>query len=1392
MAVDRGGLEYTIEVKNEFSTGLRSFRQEVDASRKSWGALKRQLSGTRALSGNAASQFSSLASSMRAMRIEQDRLEARARQQVRSLGRQEGAQTRLLRSSSSLVRNQIRLVRVLQAELTAVNQLTVAYTRLNTARQVRAPSTRLTNGPLPSADQINRVGKAAKSAEASGSRMFFTFRRLVGVLAAFTAARLAAQGVRDLVAEMVEFNQVIETANLGIASLITASGGVRNSLGVTVDASQRLAIAQKEAARQTQLLRRDGLKTAATFQQLVDTFQIAIGPGLAAGLDLDQIRRFTVQVSQAAAAAGVAQNQLSEEIRSILSGTIQQRTTRLAAVLGITNEDIRRAKEAGVLIDFLNEKFQAFTDAGEVALGTFAALSSNAADALGQLLGAGGEQFFESLKGLLNDVKNALTDIEPLTGTLSPDPEALKIVEGLAQGLSRIVEEGRRLGGALGFSSLGDTASLIGDGIGFAAEALGAIIEGFLKGANDLAGVVQSIVSLISSVSGSTLIADGTVAAFVRLGTVVAGLLVSFKAIAAVAATLQTAVTVISGKALLTAAAYVAVAAGVGFAANAAKDFAGYSSGAETSWGQVLAYAENLGRYAIAQLVEFFTVSFGEIRYYANVTATSLRELFNQLLLGFQQQVYAAIGVFSDEYKKRADEVLKQRDKDLERTKEIIEEEKLRLRLLEDQARAASRQAEIRYNKTLQQIEQDPDAFSLGSTANRAAEGIADSLKGLFSSLEGSLGGALGSLGDQVIEQQDRLNSLIESIAPVIDKNRETLEEQSDLTERIADNYAKARVELEKQQATQGLSGGVEEQVSLGFKTQIEQRKALAKLLREEAVERRGLIELQQREGTLKEQIGKLSRLQQRDVEVGVQGVKRVIASETQRAELLNKIRILELQIQKGKEEGQDTAVLERSLTRTQEFFDLFSRRVANIKGQVDAILEAPGAQDVADAIKQQIELDGQRTVAEQRILEILREQAVVRRSFQDQEALGISQVAQRETVQVEQSNEQERVKAAAQGDQLREAVYLGNLEIKQLQDKQRLEEERLGLLIEQQTAREATLQAELQQAVDQAEFASIQESILVTEQSITDLLAQQAALRERNALSAASLQQAQEQREARALRQNNLNGNNGFEAEFGQRFADANEALPSAAKFAFQQVETAALATADTISGAIIDAFDPEKKVNLKERFAQLGRTIVNTLIQELVRLAIAKSILAIGNGLFGAASAGGGGANSGGVIGPDGAQGFSDGTSRVGRPNMPTPRPPRGLHPKDNVPAWLSVGESVIRTASSLKAGYDAMGLINEGRFDPTLLRAALGLSSRRSTAGRRRASGMGYASGGTVTPVNGSELRLASPAAAGAQVAIVMPSEATADRLLAAGPQSFQRAARQSKSALKSILR
>jgi hypothetical protein len=348
---------------------------------------------------------------------------------------------------------------------------------------------------------FDRLKARLSDTDNQANRVAFTFRRLFGILAAFTIARQAVAAFAGSVRSLVDASAQIETTALGIASVLVSVADIRDASGAAVDAVKGLAIAQGEARRQTQLLRKDALATTATFEELVEAFQVGLAPGLRSGLDVDQIRVFTRQISLAAAAIGLEQRQLAEEIRSILGGTISTRNTRIATALGITNDEIRQARQTGTLFEFLQERFKGFDAAGAQAADTFRGLVGRVRDGFRLLLAEGGVDFFEEIKNTLRDSLNAVQSLNASTGELQLNPVFVEAVRLVTNGLKNAVSEFREFTSSIGSSELVAFAKEVGGAFSLTASLISTIVQGVVQGLRVAGRLVSGIRRAVRIVS---------------------------------------------------------------------------------------------------------------------------------------------------------------------------------------------------------------------------------------------------------------------------------------------------------------------------------------------------------------------------------------------------------------------------------------------------------------------------------------------------------------------------------------------------------------------------------------------------------------------------------------------------------------------------------------------------------------------------------------------------------------------------------------------------------------------------------------------------------------------------------------------------------------------------
>jgi hypothetical protein len=299
--------------------------------------------------------------------------------------------------------------------------------------------------------ELNQLGGSGTTALAgvnSGiSSMGAGLTSVLGLIQSFAAAMAAVNA-----AEMgVGFNKEVEDARLGIATLLAAQGQFVDGQGQQLQGQQRINAALAYSSDLTKQLQVDNLKTTATFQQLLRTFQQTLSPGLSEGLSVDQIRQYTLAMVQAASAMQIPLDMMAEETRSLLKGTITPRNTLIATALGITPDDFGKLQgDADGLFAFIMGKLQAFRDFGQVTQTTYSGLLSNTKDALANVLGKATEPFFESLKGSLQRFTNYAIKVDAITGKITLNPELVNSLELLNDTLRAALALAEALAKALG------------------------------------------------------------------------------------------------------------------------------------------------------------------------------------------------------------------------------------------------------------------------------------------------------------------------------------------------------------------------------------------------------------------------------------------------------------------------------------------------------------------------------------------------------------------------------------------------------------------------------------------------------------------------------------------------------------------------------------------------------------------------------------------------------------------------------------------------------------------------------------------------------------------------------------------------------------------------------
>jgi hypothetical protein len=219
---------------------------------------------------------------------------------------------------------------------------------------------------------IKHNEKTAASYEGMGNALANTAHSLDILKAGFFGIKGAYE---DTIGYGIKVNSTFEDMRIGIAALAATN------FAASIQGAERFSTGLALSASVLEDLKKANLETPATLEQLGRGFQAALAPALAYGMSIKQTIEYTKLMTIAAGAMQVPMEQLSQEMRSILSGDITN-DSLVAKALRITNKDIEKAKEAGKLFELLTGKLNDFKYAGEAVQTSFSGSMSNLKDAV--------------------------------------------------------------------------------------------------------------------------------------------------------------------------------------------------------------------------------------------------------------------------------------------------------------------------------------------------------------------------------------------------------------------------------------------------------------------------------------------------------------------------------------------------------------------------------------------------------------------------------------------------------------------------------------------------------------------------------------------------------------------------------------------------------------------------------------------------------------------------------------------------------------------------------------------------------------------------------------------------------------------------------------------------
>lgn len=346
----------------------------------------------------------------------------------------------------------------------------------NGGRSLAQFNTELSKLNSASAKGVSNMADSFDGAAKSVSNMDKMVNRLIYSVMRYTVIYEGIKKMGDLWGTIVggayDYANMIETNQIGMAGILSSMTKID---GKQTTWNQAMSVS-KQVMKD---LQSESLKTAATAQELIDTFRALLGPGLASGMTVKQIEKLTTVGTNAVKSLGLPSNQIIQELRDLVAGGIRPSSSTLATSLGITDADIKAAKQSSEgLYNFLINKMKGFEMATSQTSKTVLGRLDQIKEGLQRGIAEGMNPLRNVYSSVLGDIANKLVVIDKATYEWKINPDFESSLFSISATLMQIGEKAKDA-----WNFISPAVSLIGNTgkgvLGSVVNNLGLLAAGF-------------------------------------------------------------------------------------------------------------------------------------------------------------------------------------------------------------------------------------------------------------------------------------------------------------------------------------------------------------------------------------------------------------------------------------------------------------------------------------------------------------------------------------------------------------------------------------------------------------------------------------------------------------------------------------------------------------------------------------------------------------------------------------------------------------------------------------------------------------------------------------------------------------------------------------------------
>lgn len=312
-----------------------------------------------------------------------------------------------------------------------------------------------------------------KQTEAATVKLAGLQGSVVTLTNSFQTLMQAGNMLKTVMGGAYEYSTMLESNAIGISGILKSMVTLN---GNTLEWNQSMAISKGIMEQ----LRNEAFKTAATSKDLIETFRALLGPGLGAGMKIDEIIKFTTVGVNAVRSMGLPANQYIQELRGLEQGGLRASSSTLATSLGLTDKDIKAAKASSEgLFKFLMDRMEGFAASNEATSKSVVGRIAILQEGIYSSMTEGGKDLYNQFSNWLEKVSSMLYEINKEAGTVRLNPKFVEGINNFSASLqfwgsvggkifSGIASNGEKIGNALNMAFNTKLATLLlGNGVNF-------------------------------------------------------------------------------------------------------------------------------------------------------------------------------------------------------------------------------------------------------------------------------------------------------------------------------------------------------------------------------------------------------------------------------------------------------------------------------------------------------------------------------------------------------------------------------------------------------------------------------------------------------------------------------------------------------------------------------------------------------------------------------------------------------------------------------------------------------------------------------------------------------------------------------------------------------------